>query len=78
MSDMKTKKSLLSMKKSMYITPLVETTEIELHPLLEPSITATGGDANVVKADPDEPIPTTADSRRKDIWADPEEDEELY
>ena len=61
------------MKKSKYIPPLLETTEIELHPLLEPSITEVTGNAGVELADPDEPIPGVAQSRRNNIWADPEE-----
>ena len=65
------------MNKNMYIVPFVETTEIELHPLMDPSITGTTGTANdVTVADPNDPIPNTADSRRKDIWTDPEEEEE--
>lgn len=64
------------MKKTVYITPFVEIAEIELHPLMEPSLTTTSGDTGVVKADPDEPVPGTAQSRRKDIWTDPEEEEE--
>ncbi len=65
------------MNKNMYIAPFVETTEIELHPLMDPSITGTTGTANDVSvADPTDPIPGKADSRRKDIWTDPEEEEE--
>ena len=61
------------MKKSKYITPLLESTEIELHPLLEPSITEVTGNAGVGLAEPDEPIPDEAQVRRNNIWADPEE-----
>ena len=57
----------------------MEATEIELHPLMNPSITQTGGSAGVGLADPNDPTdptPGTAQSRRKDIWTDPEEEEE--
>lgn len=64
------------MKKTMYIAPSMEMTEIELHPLMVPSVTNTGGDAGVDKADPADPVPGTAQGRRKDIWTDPEEEEE--
>ena len=64
------------MKKTMYIAPSMEMTEIELHPLMDPSVTGAGGDAGVGLADPSDPAPGTAQSRRKDIWTDPEEEEE--
>ena len=64
-----------------YLKPSIETTEIELHPLMDPSVTQTGGDAGVGLADPNDPTdpaPGQAQSRRKDIWTDPEEEEEEF
>ena len=60
----------------IYLKPNMEATEIELHPLMEPSITNTGGNAGVGKADPADPVPPVAQGRRKDIWTDPDEEEE--
>ena len=64
------------MKKTMYLAPSMQTNEIELHPLMDPSITKADGNAGVGIADPTDPVPTEAQSRRKDIWTDPEEEED--
>ena len=62
----------------IYLKPNIEATEIELHPLMDPSITKAEGNAGVGIADPTDPVPGTAQSRRKDIWTDPEEEEEEF
>ncbi len=65
------------MKKTVYVAPAIITTEIQLHPLMEPSIVATGGDAGVTPAGPDEDVPGTAQSRRKSVWDEEEEEEDF-
>ena len=65
------------MKKAIYMAPAIKTEEMELQPLMDPSITATGGDAGVGKADPTDPIPGTANGRQ-DIWTDSEDMEESF
>ncbi len=66
------------MKKTAYLAPATLTTEIELHPLLTPSITKTTGDTGVEVADPTDAIPTTGQSR-KSVWdCDEEEEEFMY
>ena len=66
------------MKKTEYIAPAVITTKVRAHLLNTPSITKVEGDALVELADPTDPIPGTAQSRRVDIWADEDEDEDQY
>ena len=66
------------MKKSEYLAPAVTTTKVRAHLLNTPSITKVDGDTGVSLADPDDEIPGTAQSRRVDIWADEEEEEDLY
>ena len=65
-----------------YTSPDMEITEVELHALMNPSITKADGDAGIGMGDPNDPtlpipgVPGTAQGRRYDIWADPEEEEE--
>ena len=65
------------MKKTAYMAPAIITTEVELQLLDNASITGTSGDAGVQVADPSEDIPGTAQSRRKSVWDDGEEEEEF-
>ena len=64
------------MKKTMYIAPRVETMEIKLQEMMAGSIVAVTGNAGVELANPDEGVPGTGQSRRNDIWDDPDEENE--
>lgn len=65
------------MKKTAYMAPAIITTEVELRLLDNASITGTSGDTDVQVADPNDPIPTTGQSRRKSVWDDNEEEDEF-
>ena len=65
------------MKKTTYLAPAIEIEKIQIQSLLN-SVSGVKGDAGITKADDSEPVPTTGDSRRKDIWDDEEEEEEKY
>ena len=66
------------MKKTVYMAPAVITTNIRVQLLTTHSITEVEGDTDVELADPADVIPETAQSRRVDIWAEEEEEEDLY
>lgn len=65
------------MKKTVYLAPAIEIEMIQIQSLLN-SVSGVKGDAGITKADDSEDVPTTGDSRRKDIWADEEEEEDQY
>ena len=50
---------------------------IQIQSLLN-SVSGVKGDTGITKADDSEDVPATGDSRRKDIWADEEEEEDQY
>ena len=63
------------MKKTSYMAPIAEITDIELQAMVCNTITTVAGDTDITPADPDEEIPGTAGTRqRADAWDD--EDEE--
>ena len=66
------------MKKTDYIAPSVITTKVRAHLLNTPSITEVTGDTDIVLPGSDEVIPGTAQSRRVDIWADEEDEEDRF
>ena len=63
------------MKKARYITPETILTEVEVMHMICNSITNVGGNTGIEKGD-DGDAPATADSRRRNVWEDDEEEED--
>lgn len=56
------------MKKAKYMAPAIEINIIQIQPLLN-KVSNVGGDAGVTPAEPTDPVPAEADSRRNfSIW----------
>ena len=64
------------MKKTVYLAPATEILKMQMQSLLN-SVSGVKGDTGIGMGDDTDPDkPKTGDSRRYDIWTDPEEDEE--
>ena len=64
------------MKKTCYMAPVAEITDIELQAMVCNTITTVAGDTDITPADPDDEIPGKAGTRQHlDVWDD--EGEEL-
>ena len=61
------------MKKTAYLAPAITVTHVELQPLMDPSVTTISGNSGIDFGTGE--TPTTADSRRVDLWADDAEEE---
>ncbi|MBQ8096270.1 MAG: hypothetical protein IJ243_04200 [Prevotella sp.] len=60
------------MKKTAYIAPATTVTEVELHLMVDASISSVGGNSGLEKGNG--PTPDSADSRGGSLWDD-EDDE---
>ena len=56
------------MKKTKYMAPAIEINIIQIQPLLN-TVSNVGGDAGITPAEPTDPVPGEADSRRRfSVW----------
>ena len=63
----------------VYIKPNIEETRVDLQSLMSNSLNSVTDLDGVTKSDDEfDPSTQTVDSRRKDIWADEEEEEDQY
>lgn len=60
------------MKKAKYMAPATEINIIQIQPLLN-TVSNVDGDAGITPAEPTDPVPEEADSRRRTVWDDEED-----
>lgn len=63
------------MKKQYIEAPDLKVIKVSMSAMICNSITKVEGDTGITTADPNEEIPGTANSRRRDVWTDEEEEE---
>ena len=64
-------------KKNLYICPSTQVVLVQLEAMIAASAKVDGNDALTPNPDPNPGDASTGKSRKYDIWADPEEEEEL-